>query len=565
MAERILVVEDSRTQAEHLRLLLTRAGYEVDVANTGQDGLVKARANPVDLVISDVTMPEMDGFDLCRAMKASDATARIPIILLTSRAAPSDIVEGLASGADNFIPKTYDDDYILERVRRILAQLAQRGHDRLEMEVNLTVAGKKITVNPDRQQIMELLFSTFEELGRSHDQLTSANEGLQRARAEAERANREKSEFLSRMSHELRTPLNAVMGFGQLLDEADMGPEEKDSVSQIIAAGQHLLGLVDEVLDIGRIDAGELALSLEPVRVGDIVREAMSLLRPLADERRVELNADISASPLRVMADRRRLKQVVINLLSNAIKYNREAGTVTIGCIDGDDGWQRIEVTDTGPGIAPENVDRLFAPFDRIGAEQNSDVEGAGLGLALSRRLVEAMSGKLGLRSEVGVGSTFWVDLPVVEGAVLAERGQDVEPDEPSTSTPMAARGPTTVLYVDDNPSNLTLVKRILDRRPAVTLVTATRGLDGLELAEQHRPDVILLDLNLPDISGEEVLKRLRTGSGEVNAIPVVIVTADASGGQAQRLRSLGASSYVTKPFEIKELLRVIDATITQG
>jgi len=566
MTERILVVEDSRTQAERLRLLLTGAGYDVEVALTGEDGLAKARTNAVDLVISDVTMPEMDGFDFCRAMKASDATAAVPIILLTSRVSPTDIVDGLESGADNFIPKTYDDEYLLERVQRILVQLAHREQGRLEMEVKLTVAGRRITVNPDRQQIMELLFSTFEELGRSHDELTRANEGLQRARAEAERANREKSEFLSRMSHELRTPLNAVMGFGQLLESADMRPDERDSVDQIVAAGQHLLGLVDEVLDIGRIDAGELALSLEPVRAADVVSEAMNLLQPVADERGVELNGDIAACPLSVMADRRRLKQVVLNLLSNAIKYNREAGTVTIGCIDEDDGRHRIEITDTGAGIRPENLDRLFAPFDRIGAEQDSDVEGAGLGLALSRRLVEAMGGTLGVNSDVGVGSTFWVELPVAEGdAMVGGPGQDGELDEPRTTPPATTHRPATLLYVDDNASNLTLVKRILGRRPAIELVTAARGKLGLDLARQHRPDMILLDLNLPDISGEEVLKRLRAGPQDTSAIPVVIVTADAFEGQAQRLRSMGASSYVTKPFEIQELLRVIDATIAQG
>ena len=562
MAERILVVEDSRTQAEHLRLLLSRAGYDVVVANTGEDGLLKARANSVDLVISDVTMPEMDGFDFCRAMKASDATAAIPIILLTSRVSPTDIVEGLESGADNFIPKTYDDEYLLERVQRILAQLAHRGAERLEMEVNLTVAGKRITVNPDRQQIMELLFSTFEELGRSHDELTRANDGLQRARAEAERANRAKSEFLSRMSHELRTPLNAIMGFGELLETADLEPDERDSAGQIVAAGRHLLGLVNEVLDIGRIDAGELALSLEPVRVGEIATETMNLIQPLADERSVKVTDELDVRGPSVMADRGRLRQVLLNLLSNAVKYNREAGSVTVRCVEGSEGAQRIEITDTGTGISRENLDRLFAPFDRIGAEQDSDVEGAGLGLALSRRLVEAMGGTLGVDSTVGVGSTFWVELPA-PGSAEAE-GPDGARD-PEKRAPATQHKRATVIYIDDNASNVSLVKRILGRRPAIELVTATRGKLGLDLARQLRPDMILLDLNLPDIPGEEVLKQLRSGGPGTSAIPVVIVTADASASQAERLLSLGASDYITKPFGIQDLLRTIDATIAQS
>jgi len=218
MAQRILLLEDSVTQAERLRLLLVREGYEVDVARTGVEGLEKAQPGKVDLVISDVTMPEMDGFAFCRAMKASDQTSRVPIILLTAKATPADIITGLQSGADNFIPKTYDDDYLLSRVRRIFEQLEHRKEDRLEMEVNLTIGGRKLAITADRQQIMELLLSTFEELGRNYDTLARTNDELTEARLAADQANQAKTEFMSRMSHELRTPLNAILGFGQLLE-----------------------------------------------------------------------------------------------------------------------------------------------------------------------------------------------------------------------------------------------------------------------------------------------------------------------------------------------------------
>jgi len=564
MTQRILVVEDSRTQAEHLRLLLTREGYEVEVAPTGRAGLVTAGTGGVDLVISDVTMPEMDGFEFCHAMKSSDATRHVPIILLTARVAPNDIIKGLESGADNFIPKTYDDDYLLERVRRICEQLELRDEESLEMEVNMTVGGRRITVNADRQQIMELLFSTSEEVSRKHDELARAYEELQGARAEADRANRAKSEFLSRMSHELRTPLNAVLGFGQLLEMSTLGPDEQQSVRRIIAAGRHLLELINDVLDIGRIDAGELSLSVEPVRVGNVLTEAAELVQPLADERSVVvLSGHADGYDLQVLADHHRLKQVMLNLLSNAIKYNRQGGTVAFGCLETDDGRRRIEVIDTGPGIAQENLDRLFAPFDRIGAEQDAAVEGTGLGLALSRRLVEAMGGTLGVESEVGSGSTFWVELPPAEPLLREGDPQQTRNGLP-TSPGEAPRRPATLIYIEDNLPNLTLVERILVHRPAIELVTATQGRLGLDLARQHRPDMLLLDLNLPDISGEEILSELRADP-KTRAIPIVIVTADASEGQERRLQSMGASGYLTKPFEVQELLQMIDETLVQG
>ncbi|HLY83284.1 MAG TPA: ATP-binding protein [Acidimicrobiales bacterium] len=412
MTRRVLVVEDSRTQAERLRLVLCQEGYEVDVAPTAESALDRVEPWRPDLVISDVTMPEMDGFEFCRAMKSSEATRRIPIILLTARASPGDIIKGLECGADNFIPKPYDDTHLLDRVRRIFEQLEYRQGTQLEMEVNMTVGGRRISVTADRQQIMELLFSTFEDVSRSHDELARANQGLREARAEADRANHAKSQFLSRMSHELRTPLNVVMGFAHLLEMATLAPDEQESVRLILAASRHLLDLINEVLDIGRIDAGELGLVIDAVRIGDVVQQAVDFIQPLAAQRGIDVSGDACTCDLYVMADHRRLKQVVLNLLSNAVKYNCQGGLVTLSSRKGDDGRHAIEVSDTGPGIAAENMDRLFAPFDRIGAEYDTAVEGTGLGLALSRRLVEAMDGTLTVESEVGQGSTFRVELP---------------------------------------------------------------------------------------------------------------------------------------------------------
>jgi two-component system, sensor histidine kinase and response regulator len=411
--KRILVVDDSPTQVERLRLLLLREGYRVDTAPTGQDGLTSATASPPDLIISDVTMPGMDGFDFCRAMKSARATRAVPFILLTSRSSPADIIIGLECGADNFIPKPYEDDHLLERIRRVFAELEYRKHDRLDMQVVLTVNGRKITVTADRQQIVELLFATIEQVSKQHDQLTAANRELHQARTEADRANGAKSQFLSRVSHEIRTPLHAILGYAQLLETADLATDEHNSVAMILTAGQHLLNIINDLLDIGRIEENELGLAPEPIRIVDILRETIELLAPLAADRGITTTCTVTADGPHVTADRQRLKQVLINLLSNAIKYNTPHGTVTLNHRRTRTGRACIDITDTGPGIAPQHLSRLFAPFDRLEVDRTGQIEGTGLGLALSRRLVTAMGGTLGVDSHLGSGSTFWVELPL--------------------------------------------------------------------------------------------------------------------------------------------------------
>jgi two-component system sensor histidine kinase/response regulator len=407
--QRILIVDDSPTQAERLRLLLTGEGYDVDKAQSGTDGLRAATASPPDLIVSDVTMPGMDGFDFCRAIKTAPRTRDVPFILLTSRYTPVDIITGLECGADNFIPKAYEDGYLLERIRRVFEELEHRkDRHRLDMEVVLTVGGRKINVTADRQQIIELLFATFEEVSRQHDELAQANRELRAARVQADRASRAKTEFIARISHEIRTPLHAIMGYADLLDPDELDPEYGTYVETIRSASNHLLDVINDLIDIGRIEEGQLDLTLEPVRVEDLFTEAAALLQPLATSRAVTIRRRDCGRY--VLADRQRLKQVLINLVSNGVKYNREGGTLTLACSASPTGQVRIQVSDTGAGIAPEHLRRLFTPYDR-GAATSSLIEGTGLGLALCKRLVTAMDGLLGVDSEVGAGTTFWIDL----------------------------------------------------------------------------------------------------------------------------------------------------------
>ncbi|MEA2196885.1 MAG: hypothetical protein QOJ25_936 [Solirubrobacteraceae bacterium] len=380
-----------------------------------------------------------------------------------------------------------------------------------------------------------------------------AEAAAQRAQALAEQASNAKSEFLSRTSHELRTPLHVMLGFGELLGREDLSAGQREKLAQLTRSASHLLDLINEVLDISRIERGELRLSLEPVHLGEVIGETLDLVLPLAAARSLTISSPPAADlDIYVLADRQRLKQVLLNLLSNAVKYNRTEGAISLGYTRTGP-RARVVVADTGVGIAAEALPRVFEPFDRLGAEA-TDVEGTGLGLALSKRLMEAMEGELGIDSVLGVGTTSWFELPVV----TAPRA----PRERLEAGPIAAGGiptrPLTVLYVEDNPSNIKLVETILAARPQVTLIVATQGGLAIELAREHRSGLILLDINLPDMSGEEVLRRIR-GDSRTADIRVVITSADATPGQIERMRQAGADDYLTKPFGVERLLTVVD------
>jgi PAS domain S-box-containing protein len=332
-----------------------------------------------------------------------------------------------------------------------------------------------------------------------------AEESLRSARETAEAASRAKSEFLSRMSHELRTPLNAILGFGQLMELDATTQPQRENAEQILRAGGHLLHLINEVLDITGIESGRLQISVQSVAVDATVREVFDLVSPLAASRRISLQLSESTTDALVQADRQRLKQVLLNIVANAVKYNNDGGLTIVGCEQGPNGLLRITISDTGRGIAADKVGRLFTPFDRLGAEQTG-VEGTGLGLALSKRLVEAMKGSMGMRHNEPIGATFWIDLPRAASPAVQLTVDEQQGHMPVKSAVVPLRK-RRVIYVEDNLSNLTLVQRIIALRNDIELIPAMQGGLGIELARLHRPDLILLDLHLPDIHGEEVLR----------------------------------------------------------
>ena len=387
---------------------------------------------------------------------------------------------------------------------------------------------------------------------------------LYEAKTEAEKANLAKSEFLSRMSHELRTPLNAILGFAQLLELDELNKEQEDSVNRILKAGKHLLALINEVLDISRIESGGMALSIEPVSIKTAVEDVLRLSQPLATEFSITLATHKSLSEeIVVSGDLQRINQVLLNLVSNAIKYNRLNGTVIVSCEPVSCGSQpnktlRLFVKDTGLGIKEEYFDRLFVPFDRLGAEQSS-VEGSGIGLALIKQLLTAMDGDIGVSSIVGEGTTFWVDLPMGENTYLDATATLTA--LPAEETVFKSCDKSTVVYIEDNVSNLALVEKILSRMGNVNLLTAMQGQEGLELIETQQPDLVLLDLHLPILGGEAVLERLRANE-KTHSLPVVVVSADATPNHIERLLDKGANDYLTKPLDVQELIDYVQKYI---
>ncbi len=403
--------------------------------------------------------------------------------------------------------------------------------------------------------IFEDIFLVISCLRSVHEMRAIAQRtaALREAKIEADRANHAKSEFLSRMSHELRTPLNAIIGFGQLIERQNPTESVQAKAGHIIGGGRHLLNLINEVLDISRLETGNLPLSLEPVCVAEALEEALSLMRPLAAERNIELfPPDPMDRSHYCMADRQRVKQVLLNVLANAVKYTPRDGKVTVSVSSNITDTIRIFITDSGPGLAPEKLTRLFTAFDRLGAEHTA-VEGTGLGLALCQRLMHAMQGSIGVNSVVDRGSTFWIELARVESPL--ERMVSAKRFESSTASDARK---LKIIYVEDNLSNLTLVEQILADQPHIELISAMQGLLGIELARKHSPDLILLDLNLPDLDGWDVLSRLQR-DGVTREIPVVIISADATAGQIKRLMTAGARAYITKPIDVYEFLKVID------
>ncbi len=382
---------------------------------------------------------------------------------------------------------------------------------------------------------------------------------LNRAMAAADRANQAKSDFLSNMSHELRTPLSAILGFAQLMESGTPSPtvSQKRSIEQILHAGWYLLELINEILDLTLIESGKLSLSLEPSSLGDVMQECQAMIEPQAQKRGIRVAFPHFASPCFVKADRTRLKQALINLLSNAVKYNRAGGSVIVGCSGHTAERIRISVTDTGEGLSADKLTQLFQPFNRLGKEAGFE-EGTGIGLVMTKRLVELMGGVIGVESSVGTGSVFWIELKVTtEAPAVGADDSPAAPRAPFTRDPHVRTG----LYVEDHPANLMLVEDLIARRSDIQLLTARDGNLGVEIARTALPDVILMDINLPGISGIKALGILADDPTTTH-IPVVALSANAMPRDIQKGLDAGFFRYLTKPIKVHEFMDTLDMAL---
>jgi signal transduction histidine kinase/CheY-like chemotaxis protein len=416
------------------------------------------------------------------------------------------------------------------------------------------------TDNTARKRVEEEQRKLDQRLRDQQQALLETNVELEAAKSAAEKANLAKSDFLSSMSHELRSPLNAILGFAQLMESATPEPSDpqKESIAQILRAGWHLLELINQVLDLAVIESGKVSMSLEPVSVGDVMSECQAMMDPEAQQRGVTMTFPRFQNPAFVSADRTRLKQIVINLISNAIKYNKPHGTVVVECVTSTPERTRLTVSDTGAGLSPEKLAQLFQPFNRLGQEA-AGVAGTGIGLVVTKRLAELMEGALGVESVAGKGSVFWCDLPSSTAPrVVLDHPEAAAVDDAHA---MAGAPMRTVLYVEDNPANMKLVEQLIARRSDIQLLTAVNGTLGVEAARTSQPTVILMDINLPGISGVDAFRLLR-GDPRTAHIPVVALSANAMPRDIQSSLDAGFFRYLTKPIKVKEFMETLNAAL---
>ena len=455
-------------------------------------------------------------------------------------------------------------------INRVLAEnkvtnyeLTARARDGQE-----TIVSYNATTFFDRDRNLQGVFAAARDITeRKHLDLVLANNNfaLINAKSIAEKANLAKSDFLSSMSHELRTPLNAILGFAQLIESGEPTPTpiQKRSLDQILQAGWYLLDLINEILDLALIESGKLSLSIEPVSLADVMRECATMIEPQALKRGINVTFPVLDQSYCVKADRIRVKQVLINLLSNAIKYNRENGTVIVICFEDSPGLMRICVQDTGEGLSPEKIAQLFQPFNRLGQEVNAE-EGTGIGLVMTKKLVELMGGNIGLESHEGKGSTFWIDLNLTTYNHLAlDNNADTQKQLlPTLKKTINADEPMyTLLYVEDNPANLMLIEDLIQRRDDIDLLTARDGLSGIAIARVAQPDLILMDINLPGISGIDALIIL--SADKITAhIPVVALSANAIPSDIEKGLKAGFFRYLTKPIKVDEFMHTLDEAL---
>ncbi|MDA8431162.1 MAG: ATP-binding protein [Geobacteraceae bacterium] len=555
----LLAMEDITDRKKAEEELLKSGALQRAIFNSANFSSIATDANGV-IQIFNVGAERMLGYSAAEVMNLiTPADISDPVEVIARAKALSDELETrITPGFDALVFKArrgIEDIYELTYIRKDGSRFpAVVSVTALRDDQNAIIGYLLIgTDNTARKQVDA-------ERARLDQILQDKNAELESAMLLADKANLAKSDFLSSMSHELRTPLGAILGFAQLLESGvpQPVPSQKRSIDQILKAGWYLLELINEILDLALIESGKLSLSLEPVSLAEVMQECETMVEPQAQQRDISVTFTPFETPRFVNADRTRVKQVILNLLSNAIKYNRLGGTVVVSCALSAPDSVRISVRDSGAGLAPDQLTQLFQPFNRLGQKGTTE-EGTGIGLVVCKRLIELMQGSIGMSSTVGEGSVFWIELKqTAEPQINAQTNGITAAADVQDST---VKQLYSVLYVEDNPANMMLVEDLIARRPDIRFLGARNAVRGIEVARSSQPDMILMDINLPGISGIDALKILSEDPLTAH-IPIVALSANAIPRDIEKGLEAGFFRYLTKPIKVDEFLTTLDMTL---
>jgi signal transduction histidine kinase len=575
LAPRILIAEDSPTQAMRLAHILKRQGYQIEIAGNGREALeIAGWFRPV-LLISDVVMPEMGGYELSTRIKAHRDLRDISVILVTTMSDSDDVIRGLKCGADNFILKPFEEGYLLGRVRYVLANREMRRAEEALMGLEIHFNGERHLITADRLQILNLLLSTYDATVQRNKELTRKHEELQALNVKFEAANRAKGDFLAFMSHEIRTPMNGVIGMLELLGMTKLDSDQRATLGVVRESGASLLRIIDDILDLSKIEEGKLEVHPEPASVADVVERVVSLYSGVASAKGLQLKALVDTRIDEALwLDPLRLQQILSNLVSNAVKFSPKNGHVEIGAelIDRENSVAHVAFTvkDNGIGVSAEDQKRLFHPFSQIEGRTMGKFGGTGLGLSICRRLATLMGGSVDMMSEVGVGTmmTLRLHAPVADAMDLPKDGAKNAQD-PGGATKDRRRAPTPeqataegtlVLVVDDHPVN-----RMVLVRQANTLGYAAESAEGgiaaLKALESKRFALVILDCNMPGMDGYELARNVRRieSENDLARTPIIACTANAMVGEADACLAAGMDDYLAKPVQLRSLREKLD------
>jgi len=578
----ILIVEDSLTQALRLQDSLEKHNFNTQIANNGKSGLELLKQKTFTLVISDIIMPEMDGYELCRKIKNDNDLKDMPVILLTSLSDPQDVIEALGCGADNFVTKPYNEKFLISRIHNILVNRELRLSGMSELGIEIVFAGKKHFITSNRMQIIDLLFSTYENAIQKNSELEQVNRELVMTQRELEqknnelaRLNEQKNYFLGMAAHDLRNPMGAIYNTTELLIDEDLGPlndEQKDMISAVKSASEFMLNLVNDFLDIAHIESGQLKLKQKPENIIHLIEKNVFFNNDFAKKKQIKLDLEYDKNitfPL-IKLDSSKFQQVMNNLVTNAIKFTHVDGIVKVILKKQKDSIL-IAVKDNGQGIPEKEIENLFAPFQRTSVKSTAGEKSTGLGLSIVKKIIDEHNGEIWVESEVGKGSTFYISLPLSEVPVSKPAKPETKKDNDSKSKvpaehyrPIALKT-ARILLVEDNITSRKVALKMLEKK-GFNVDTAVNGQEAIEKLKVKNYGLVLMDIHMPEMDGFEAIKIIRDPSSSVmnHQIPVVAMTATTLDidKSKDKIFDAGMNDFLMKPMHRQKLFEKIEKYI---